>query len=265
MPKVTAVMAARDAETTIEAAIDSVLAQSMADWELIIVNDGSTDGTAAQISKFSDPRIECISTANRGRAAARNSAIARAMGSLIAICDADDISFPDRFADQVKVLERLPDVSLVSSALSTFEDDAGSGGVTIRFPSSDESVHRSLRRGRMPIAHAACMFRRAWFLQAGGYNEDFMWCEDFELVLRAYRPGSFWNLQESALYYRQPASGVDWAYWKENETWRRRAVDGASSSRARASAGPILLAVDAVRFLVYRGRMTLARRGTDRL
>lgn len=115
MPKVSVIMPAYNAERFIGAAIKSVLAQTFHDWELIIVNDGSTDGTSKIIAEFTDERIRAASQENLGEAAARNAGLAQAAGEYIAFLDADDLYLPTGLADLVSYLDDHAEFGVVFS------------------------------------------------------------------------------------------------------------------------------------------------------
>ncbi len=124
-PRVSVLLPAYNAEEFIVAAVESILAQTFTDFELIIVEDGSTDTTLSQIKNFTDPRIRLIEHAqNQGFAASLNDAIAAAQGEYLARHDADDWSHPDRFAAQVAYLDAHPAVGLLGSWYAKI-DEAG--------------------------------------------------------------------------------------------------------------------------------------------
>ena len=103
-------------------AIESILAQTYTNWELIIIDDGSIDTTHDVINKFQDTRIQYFHQENRGRGAARNKALSLAKGKYIAIADADDISLPNRFENQVNYLEKHSDCAVIGGQILHFTD-----------------------------------------------------------------------------------------------------------------------------------------------
>lgn len=112
-----------NASATLRRAIVSVLAQTFADWELIVVDDGSTDSPERVLAEFPDPRIRVHrSELNQGRAAARQLALERATGTYLTFLDSDDWLYPVKLARQVEVLERHPDIAIVSSLLALVDD-----------------------------------------------------------------------------------------------------------------------------------------------
>jgi glycosyltransferase involved in cell wall biosynthesis len=114
-PKISVAMSVFNGEEYLRAAIDSILAQTFSDFEFIIVDDGSTDRSAAIVRGYDDPRFVLLSQENRGVAAALNHAMSRARGEYIARQDADDVSLPERFAQQVQWLEAHPEVSALGT------------------------------------------------------------------------------------------------------------------------------------------------------
>ncbi len=123
-PLVSVIVPAYNAARFLPESIPSVLAQTWTDFELIVVNDGSTDDTVACVEAFTDPRIRLVSQANRGLAGARNGGIRAARGSFIALLDADDLWHPEKLARHVAHLQSRPGVG-VSYSASAFMDDAG--------------------------------------------------------------------------------------------------------------------------------------------
>jgi len=116
MPTVSVIMSAFNAEAFLREAIDSVLAQTFHDFELIVIDDGSADRTLELLAEYSDPRIRIIhNQSNLGAGAARNRGLRLARGKYIAVQDADDASVPDRLAQQVAYLEARPEVGLIGS------------------------------------------------------------------------------------------------------------------------------------------------------
>lgn len=183
-PLVSVIMAARNAEETIRAAIESVCRQEYQHWELVVVDDASTDRTAAVAAEFScDPRVRVVRMDSaRGAAAARNRGIAMSRGSYIAVADADDLNRPQRILRQLKEFEQ--DEKLV--ALGAQCDEFGGWGrrtSRVRFPTNELEIRRALARGKMPIAHPTLVIRREAILQAGGYDEVCSRAEDLALLL----------------------------------------------------------------------------------
>lgn len=257
--RISAVMASFNAVETIQEAIRGVLAQQFEDFELIVVDDGSTDGTGALVEgTYRDPRVRVIKCqTNVGRAAARNIALNVAQGDLIAITDADDVSFPTRFAAHERIF-RDKGIDVVSSAVIPFETNRESESTQRILPAiGADTIDRVIRRGRMPVIHPASMYRKEWALAMGGYDRNMLWAEDFEMILRGYSYGRVLGLEEPQAHYRFANRGPEWNYWRTNERWRRTAVTRAQGGTVELSSGARL--TDAVRFAGDRARRHLRR------
>lgn len=137
MPKVTVAMPVYNDAAYLNEAVDSILAQTFRDFELLIVDDGSTDGSASLIAEYRDPRIRCLTfTENRGRPVARNAALDYAEGAYLAWMDADDIALPQRLEKQVAFLDAHRDIAVCGAWIKRFHEQAGE----VRFLSSPAEV-----------------------------------------------------------------------------------------------------------------------------
>jgi glycosyltransferase involved in cell wall biosynthesis len=177
--RVSVVMTAHNEAPLIGEAVASILAQTFTDFELIVVDDGSTDGTADVVERFGDPRVRVVRQANTGQPRAMNRGIREARGDLVARHDADDLSLPERFGRQVAFLDAHPDVALVGTG-ALLRNAAGRDRVFHAVPSS-QGVRRALAWGN-PIVHTSVMMRRAAVEQAGAYAD--MQFEDYDLWIR---------------------------------------------------------------------------------
>jgi glycosyltransferase involved in cell wall biosynthesis len=186
---ISVVLPAYNAAATIVRAIKSIRAQTFSDWELVIVDDGSTDATPDLVSqlKAEDPRIRLFSKPHEGLATALNAGIAAAQGPFIARMDADDESMPERFALQVEFLQANAGIGLVSCGVEFGGNRATNAGYALHvdwinsflLPEQIE-LYRFIES---PLAHPTVMFRRELADKFGGYRAgDFP--EDYELWLR---------------------------------------------------------------------------------
>ncbi|MGH7787595.1 MAG: glycosyltransferase family 2 protein [Candidatus Binatia bacterium] len=165
------------------AAVESLLAQTMADLEVIAVDDGSTDDTLRQILAVDDPRLTCITQANRGLAAARNTGVRCARAPLIGFCDGDDVWFPPKAETQLAVMDAEPQVMLTFSYSAYLEEDGQPTGQLLltrcRRPTTRDLVARNhVGNGSTPIV------RRTGFERAGIFDEALESCEDIEMWVR---------------------------------------------------------------------------------
>lgn len=199
-PLVSVLMSCHNAEATLGDAIQSVLWQSYANWELILVDDGSTDRTLEIARQIRDPRIVVIAGNDcRGLAVRLNQCIARARGSLIARMDADDIAFPDRFMKQVAFLEKRPDVSLLATGALMVDDAAYPVGVLTAPPEHAEICARPW--AGFPMPHPTWMGRAEWFRRFQ-YDVRAKKAQDQEMLLRSYATSRFAVLHDVLLAYR---------------------------------------------------------------
>jgi glycosyltransferase involved in cell wall biosynthesis len=215
--RISGVMAVRDLDGVVGQTLDSVLAQTRTDWELVVVDDASTDRTAEVVADYAaaDPRIRLIRQGTRlGRARARNLAAAHARGEFLAVVDGDDVSEPDRFAALAGQLEADPGCAVVSGQVVHLFDD-GSLRHLIDYPTDAAGIAARFGHGAMAVSHAACMIRKDVFDRYGGYHGDCLRAQDLELFLRMFPEQRFANLSQTVLRYRNTPSTGGLAFWLE--------------------------------------------------
>jgi glycosyltransferase involved in cell wall biosynthesis len=162
-------------------AVESVLSQNFAEFEVIVVDDGSTDGTAGKLSKFGS-RLRILSTLNRGVSAARNFGVNSAEGRYIAFLDSDDLWRPGKLARQTSYMEEFPEVQICQTDEVWVRNGARVNPKRIHRKPSGEVFLRSL--DLCLVSPSAVMMRRELFLRHGGFDEAFPVCEDYDLWLR---------------------------------------------------------------------------------
>jgi len=199
-PRVNVVMSTFNGEHYIEQAVESILHQTFADFELIIVDDGSTDRTAEILSSYDDPRLRVIRQANAGLTASLNHGIASAQGEYIARMDDDDIATPERLSKQVAFLDAHPSIGVIGTAYRIIDEISGREWEP-KVPTSDHEVRRHLIRGN-PFAHSSVMLRKAVLLAAGGYDESYPHIQDYELWVRLAQQTRLVNLPEVLTIHR---------------------------------------------------------------
>jgi glycosyltransferase involved in cell wall biosynthesis len=199
-PLVSVVMPVYNGVRFLTAAIESILNQTLTDFEFIIVNDGSNDNSQESIADFAgkDKRIIVISRENRGLVASLNEGIAEAKGKYIARMDADDVAMPERLYEQVKLLENSNCGLCGSWCLKIDEQDRENGKSIV--PVESENILLSMT-WRNPIVHPSVMFRRKLF-EKYSYGGRFDSVEDFELWLKILPETSFYNIPQFLLKYR---------------------------------------------------------------
>lgn len=202
-PTVSVVLSVRNGGTDLPKALETILNQSFSDFELIAINNGSTDGTRAFLNQIADPRVRVYHQEDKGLAAALNRGISLARGRYIARQDHDDWALPTRIAKQVAFLDAHPDYGLVGTRAEIWIGDNPTG----RFhdhPSEDEELRFGLLFNNL-FVHSSVMIRKAALDQVGPYTTDRARQppEDYELWSRIARRFRVANLPERLTIYRE--------------------------------------------------------------
>jgi glycosyltransferase involved in cell wall biosynthesis len=192
-----------NAEVYLAAALESILAQTVGDFDLIAVNDGSSDTSLHVLQEFAarDARVQIISRPNTGIVGALNDGLATARGEFLARMDADDVALPHRFEAQLAYLRSHPECVAVGSAVLQIDPD-GDPICVQPWAQSHEEIERLLLSGGGGLAHPAAMIRTAAMHRIGGYRKQYEWIEDKDLWLRLAEVGRLANLREPLLKYR---------------------------------------------------------------
>lgn len=221
---VSAIMPTYNAAPHLREAIDSVLAQTFTDWELIVVDDGSTDETQALLAAYTDPRIRVFELGeNHGSAHARNVALEFACGKYIAPCDSDDIFLPERFAREVAYLESHPEIHVVASQMKYFTGNE-TPQCGILYPEDPAAIDRRFAKGKMAVPFGASMIRSWCFHRFGPFCEDLRRAQDLEWFMRIRRNCNFRVLPEFLYLYRHDARQITFDSWMANAQYARYAV-----------------------------------------
>lgn len=201
-PLISVVLPVFDAERYVTAAVESVLGQTVGDFELILINDGSRDGSATILDGFAarDERVQVVHQENRGLIETLNRGVSLARGRYLARMDADDISPADRFEKQLTCLERRPEIAVLSGA-AQYIDDEGPLPYFVRQPLDPAAVKNALSTSSCVI-HAAAMMRLDALRAVGGYRRAFVHAEDYDLWLRLVERADLANLPDVLLYIR---------------------------------------------------------------
>jgi glycosyltransferase involved in cell wall biosynthesis len=229
-PRVSVLLPVRDGAAFVREAVESVLAQTLADFELLVVDDGSEDETPAILRSVEDDRMRVLRQERLGLVAALERAVAEARAPLLARMDADDVSLPKRLERQVAYLDARPEVALVVVGVETL-----GGGPTIVLPDHDAALRRRLLL-RNPFAHGAVAVRAEAVARAGGYRADYGANEDYDLWRRIARDWKLGALPEILYRYREHPGAVTRTRVDErvrsrerlrDELWRDHALLGA--------------------------------------
>lgn len=200
-PKVTVLMPAYNAGKYIGEAIASVLEQSFAEFELLIVNDGSTDETVEVINSFKDPRIVLIHQKNKGVASALNAGLALARAPFIARFDADDICYPNRLKAQYDFITAYPEYSIIGSAADYV--DADGHFIFAHHPEAhlNEEIQQ-LKYAVCPFIHSSVFYKKEVVVDHGGYNEHAYTYEDHFLWVNILKNEKACNLSQALMKVR---------------------------------------------------------------
>lgn len=185
MPKVSVVMCVYNGEAHVREAIDSVLAQTLTDFELVVVNDGSTDSTPDILADYAarDPRIVIVhNETNLGVERSANRGLEATTGEYMARQDADDVSLPQRLAMQVQFLDAHPEVGAIASAVQLIKQQGEPMGM-LSLPPDHESLKALLLINNF-MHHSTLMARTAVMRSLNGYRTDLRYVEDYDLWWR---------------------------------------------------------------------------------
>ena len=211
IPKVSLLITAYNAESFIMASITAALSQQYANYEVIVVDDGSEDRTEAICKVFThDSRFRYLKRNRIGRSRVLNEGISASTGSYIAINDADDLSMPHRLGYATDFLQAHPEAALVATnyvTTHTFRESIPGDLLPHASEKHEPSVWLSAAKlyYSNPIVHSTVVFRRAMWEAVGGYNEQLSMCVDYDLFLRAMRVGKVALLPGSTVvYFKNP-------------------------------------------------------------
>lgn len=199
---VSVMMCVYNSERTVGEAIESILGQTLQDFELVIVNAGSTDGSDDTIASYNDSRIRAFHLPeNLGITKARRLGLEKARGEYVAILDSDDIALPMRLQKQVEFLNNNPDTNLVGSWVQSI--DASGKKIGIRKDVTDPLIIKWILGFDNCIANSSCMYRRKVALDIGAYEFDGNAVEDFDTLLKFNSEGEIGCIPEILVCIRE--------------------------------------------------------------
>jgi len=200
-PLVSVVMPVYNGEAYLKAAIESVLNQSLADLELVMINDGSKDESAHIAHSYLDPRIRVIhNETNRGVIYSRNRGLAEARSSMVALLDCDDIALPDRLALQYDYLEDNPSLMMVGGHAELIDEAGRPTGAYYKMPVGSAKIHVELLF-RNVFVNSTIMYRKKAVQRIGGYRGG-GYGEDYDLAFRLAEQYPVDNLDKVLVQYR---------------------------------------------------------------
>jgi glycosyltransferase involved in cell wall biosynthesis len=194
-------MPVRNCEKTVAVAMRSVLNQSFQDWEMLVIDDGSSDGTLVEVRRFQDSRVRVLHDGySKGLPARLNEAIKEASSEFLARMDGDDVCYPERLQLQLKYLRSHPGVHLVGGGVLVF----GVNGLPLGKREGPESHDRICIRPHagFPIVHPTFCGKADWFRRFR-YRGFAVRCEDQDMLLRGFRTSRYANVPGIVLGYRE--------------------------------------------------------------
>jgi len=205
-------MTVYNSAATIKSALASALAQNYSKFEMVVLDDGSTDETETICRGFSDPRLRYVKRNRLGRSKALNEAISLAQGEYIAIHDADDLSHPLRLGYSISVMTSFPEIDIMGTNHwettqwpAEFPPDwhlPENKNLPKPTPITPERIYRSNL-----VVHSSAIFKKKIWNAIGGYDENLSMCEDYDFLLRALPLGKlFYFPQPTVLQYLNPRS-----------------------------------------------------------
>ena len=252
-PRVSVLMPVFNTARYLGAALDGIRTQTFCEYELLVLDDGSRDGSGELLRRYaaSEPRMRLVTRENRGLIASRNELLAAARGELVAWMDSDDAALPARLDRQCAAFDADPDLVCLGTAAQCIDPDGSFLNVE-RYPLEHEEIVLAQQRAggmRFPTT----MMRRLAALRVGGFREPFRMGEDLDLLLRLGESGKLANLGEILYLYRQHIASVcatlapQWPAYRDLvlELARERRRDGQDRlQRGAAVAVPRAAAAD---------------------
>lgn len=202
MAAISVIMGIYNCASTLPDALDSIIKQTFTNWEMILCDDGSTDHTLKVAleyrEKYPDKIIVLQNEENLGLNKTLNRCLEQAKGVYIARMDGDDLCSPERFQEEIDVLEREPEIAIVSTDMKFFDETGVWGEISHpEYPKNKDFLHGS------PFCHAPCMVRKKAYDAVGGYSTGtkLLRVEDYHLWVKMYKEGFKGKNIHKALYY----------------------------------------------------------------
>lgn len=206
-PQISVVIPVYNGERTILETIASVQQQTFSNFELIIINDGSTDRTLELVNSVEDPRIKIFSYSNGGLSVARNRGISHATGEFITFTDADDLWTPDKLELQLAALQEHPDAG-VAYSWTYYMDEKGESFHTSSTVLFEGNVHANLLLGNFLESGSNPLIRREAIESVGEFDSTLRYCEDWEYWLRLASRWPFVVVPKQQILYRQTSGSM---------------------------------------------------------
>lgn len=224
-PRLSVILPVYNAEKYIESTLNSILSQTYTRFELILIDDCSTDGSLKIIEKFSDSRIRLVKNeTNLKLIKTLNKGLRLAQGEYVARCDADDLYDPKRFEKQIKFLEENLEIGILGTDAWIIDQNNRILSTTVNFPYTPSEIDLRLQSGS-PFFHSSVMFRKSLILESGGYDAEYVHAEDYALWLKLRKNTQYLNLKSRLLYYRIHSQSISSQNYKQQLVVSKNARD----------------------------------------
>ncbi|MCX7592214.1 MAG: glycosyltransferase [Fischerella sp.] len=207
MPLISIIIPTYNSEKTIKDTIESVLEQTLTDYELIVINDGSSDSTLDIVSQFHDSRIKVFSYPHQGANVSRNLGLAHAAGEFISFLDADDLWTSDKLASQMKALQENPQAS-VAYSWTDYIDEKGEFLLAGMHITANGNVYEQLLVNNFVENGSNPLIRKEALLKLGGFDENLSAGQDWDMWLRLARECSFVAVPKVQILYRKSSNSL---------------------------------------------------------
>lgn len=252
IPLASVIMSVHNGAATVASAVRSLQSQTLSDWELIVIDDGSSDDSYATVESLRDRRIRLIRESRRAGLAVRlNQAVGLSRGEFIARLDADDFCFPERLGRQVTYLKQQPQIDLLGCGAVVFANNARLLG-ELPVGLTHEAITAQPGRG-FPLPHPTWCGRAEWF-RANPYDARLMKTQDQDLLLRTFRHSRFAALDDVLVGYRQNALDL-------GKSLRGRRTYIGSLWRHSRRSGELLPALNGIATHLAKGGIDIAAAG----
>jgi glycosyltransferase involved in cell wall biosynthesis len=219
-PTVTVLMPVLNSQRFLREAVDSILKQTWTDFELLVVNDGSTDSTATILESYNDPRLRILNNnSNMGVPFSLNRGLAHARGRYVARIDGDDAALPERLTEQVRFLDHHPEVALVCSATDVIDADGETIYVEDSVRSSEQFYYLLTFANYIM---GSVTFRRDLVLELGGYDESMKYAQDYDLWVRISRRAKIAKLDRILVKVRNTETNISSRFKAEQSEYARK-------------------------------------------
>lgn len=205
MPKISVVIPAYNSMSFLPKTLDSVFEQTFSDFEILVINDGSTDHTAQWVSSLTDNRVRLVNQENQGCAIARNTGVLASRGQYIAFLDADDLWEPTKLEKQVHILDTLPTVGLVNTWISNIDREGTPTG-KLGISNAEGYVLNLVVEENPIMCGSTPMVRRHCFESVGLFDQSLRSAEDWDMWIRIAKKYEFAVVKEPLVRYRVHAN-----------------------------------------------------------